>query len=156
MWPGAPGSFGDPAQGWWSRPRQEGLGGNKMHRSAALNPENTQRRCKGQAAQTFPLSLALNRANSAATTGCSQRGCKVCGTQQFWPPPLSLGAAELGYSIWVSKAGLSFPGVRDKRSNCPPAPGSPWVGSRDTAPSVTQPGCPAPRCLLQSTFRVLP
>lgn len=71
------------------------------------------------------------------------KGLQVCGTWQFWPLPLISGAAELGSSIWLSKAGLSLLEVRDKRSNCPPVPGSLWVGSRDMSSSVTQPGCPS-------------
>lgn len=68
---------------------------------------------------------------------------QVCGEQWFWTLPLTLGAAELRYNLWLSKTGLSLPGEREQRSNCSLVPGSSQVGSRHVARSVTQPGCPS-------------
>lgn len=77
----------------------------------------------------------LNPENSSFKPGkqrCYNRvqpEAQMCRTQQFGPLALTLGAAELGYSIWLSKAGLRLPEVRETTSTYSPVPGSLWVGA---------------------------
>lgn len=130
----------------------------RMCCSAAFHPENTKRQCKGQAIPAFPPSLALNQANSAGTTGCSQRGCRCVGHSSFGHFPWFWVLLNLGLASGSARQGSASWRWETKGATVPKSQGPCGLGAGMCLPqwhSPAAPPVPALRCVLQRTFRVL-